>query len=281
MKVVLFCGGFGLRLGKSSETIPKPMLLIGYRPILWHVMKYYAHFGHKDFILCLGWQANVIKQYFLNYDECISNDFVFSNGGQKVELKSSDIHDWNITFVDTGMTANIGERLQAVQPYLANEERFLANYTDGLHDLDLNQLLDFHEKRQSTASFVSVRPTQSFHAVKTNGNGIVKELSPITDSGIWMNAGCFVFEPSIFDYMEPGEELVAEPFERLAAQEKLHTYKHNGFFGCMDTLKEKQRLDELYATGKAHWAVWEKLSPKSGISSMSSNGIPFQNGIPR
>ena len=141
MKVVLFCGGQGMRMREHSETLPKPMATIGYRPILWHLMKYYAHYGHKDFILCLGWQGNVIKDYFLNYNECVSNDFTLREGGN-VELANSDIHDWNITFVDTGLTANIGQRLKAVEPYLEDEEVFLANYSDGLSDLDLGLMVD-------------------------------------------------------------------------------------------------------------------------------------------
>ena len=128
MKVVLFCGGLGMRLREYSESIPKPMVPVGYRPILWHVMKYYAHFGHKDFILCLGYRADVIKEYFLDYNECLSNDFTLSQGARKIELANSDIDSWRITFVDTGMQANIGQRLKAVQPYLEGEEAFLANY---------------------------------------------------------------------------------------------------------------------------------------------------------
>ncbi len=137
MKVVLFCGGLGMRLRDYSESIPKPMVPVGYRPILWHVMRYYAHFGHKDFILCLGYRADVIKRYFLEYDETISNDFVISEGGKKVDLLASDIQDWKITFVDTGLNSNIGMRLKAVQPFLDGEEMFLANYSDGVSDLPL------------------------------------------------------------------------------------------------------------------------------------------------
>ena len=143
MKVVLFCGGLGLRLRDYAEHVPKPMVSIGYRPILWHVMKYFAHFGHKDFILCLGYRADLIKQYFLNYNECLSNDFVLSNGGKSLDLANSDIHDWKITFADTGLRSNIGQRLLAVRKYLANEEVFLANYADGLTDLDFSSYLDY------------------------------------------------------------------------------------------------------------------------------------------
>src|SRR5918995_2667667 len=137
MKVVLFCGGLGTRLGGLTDDAPKPMVKIGYRPILWHVMRYYAHFGHKDFILCLGYKADTIKSYFLKYDETISNDFVFAEGGKRVDLLGSDIQDWRITFVDTGLNSNIGQRLKAVQPFLRGEKTFLANYGDGLTDCQL------------------------------------------------------------------------------------------------------------------------------------------------
>jgi glucose-1-phosphate cytidylyltransferase len=137
VKVVLFCGGLGTRLRDLSGEVPKPMVNIGYRPILWHVMRYYAHFGHKDFILCLGYKADVIKKFFLTYEEWISNDFTLSKGGKQIELKNNDIADWNITFVDTGLHANIGQRLLAVREYVENEEMFLANYADGLTDLGL------------------------------------------------------------------------------------------------------------------------------------------------
>src|SRR5215470_8642056 len=141
MKVVLFCGGLGMRIREAGENVPKPMITIGYRPILWHVMKYYAHHGHKDFILCLGYKADTVKNYFLNYNECTSNDFVLSQGGKNMKLFNSDIQDWRITFVDTGMTSNIGQRLKAVEKHLEGEEMFLANYTDGLSDLPLPEYI--------------------------------------------------------------------------------------------------------------------------------------------
>src|SRR5579859_4730095 len=141
MKVVLFCGGLGTRMREYSETIPKPMVDIGYRPMIWHLMKYYAYFGHKDFVLCLGYRGDVIKNYFLNYSEAVSNDFVLSEGGHKLELMTSDIHDWRITFVDTGLTSNIGQRIKAVEKHVADEPEFLANYSDGLTNLPLPEHL--------------------------------------------------------------------------------------------------------------------------------------------
>ncbi len=279
MKVVLFCGGFGMRLREYSESIPKPMVPIGYRPILWHVMKYYAHFGHKDFILCLGWKANVIKQYFLNYDECLSNDFVLSSGGNSVELLKSDIQDWNITFVDTGAAACIGERLKSVQPYLQREETFLANYTDGLSDVHLPDMIDFHLQRNAIATFLSVKPTQTFHSVSMHEDGHVQDIQVIRETDTWMNGGFFVFSQELFDYLHEKEELIEEPFGRLIAKGRLCSLAYEGFWSCMDTYKEKQTLDDMYDKGNTPWAVWEgraQITPRRIASfGQRRNGTPL------
>ncbi len=178
MKVVLFCGGKGLRLREFGEETPKPMVPIGPRPIIWHLMKYYAHFGHKDFILCLGWQGHVIKDYFLNYNECVSNDFVLKQG-DRVQLLRSDISDWTITFADTGLHSNLGQRLTAVRPYLEGEECFLANYSDGVTDFHLPALIDRFHQSDSIATFLGVRPRQSFHLMDTDDDGWVSRMTPI------------------------------------------------------------------------------------------------------
>jgi glucose-1-phosphate cytidylyltransferase len=261
MKVVLFCGGFGMRMREYSESIPKPMVRIGYRPILWHIMKYYAHFGHKDFILCLGWKAEVIKDYFLNYDECLRNDFLLPSSCSQMDLLSNDIHEWNVTFVDTGATSNIGQRLKAVEHYLEDDEIFLANYADGLTDFYLPDLIDFFHKQQTIASFLSVKPkNSSFHSVKIGDSGLVQQVQPIEDSDVWMNGGFFVLRKNIFNYIEDGEELVNQPFQRLIADKQLTTMKYDGFWGCMDTFKEKQILDDKYAQGNPPWQVWKTNS---------------------
>jgi glucose-1-phosphate cytidylyltransferase len=261
MKVVLFCGGYGMRLREFSEAIPKPMVNIGYRPILWHVMKYYAHFGHKDFILCLGWKGDFIKDYFLRYDECVSNDFVLSAGGRQVELLSSDIDDWTVTFVDTGTASSIGQRLLAVERHLDGEETFLANYTDGLTDLPLPELIDFYHEQRAAAAFVAVRPNQSFHTVAFAADGSVRKIEAVGKSDVWMNGGNFVLSREIFSHMRRGEELVNEPFQRLIAQRRLAAFKYEGFWSCMDTFKEKQHLDEMYARGDARWELWKQPAP--------------------
>ena len=255
MKVVLFCGGLGTRLREYSDTIPKPMVNIGYRPILWHLMKYYAHFGHKDFILCLGYKADLIKQYFLNYDECISNNFILSDGGRTLQLLNRDIDDWRITFVDTGISSNIGQRLKAVEEHLQGEEIFLANYVDGLTDLPLPQYVKYFLDRDKIGSFLSVRPVQSFHVVSRNGD-LVTNVQDSSRSGIEMNGGYFIFRQHIFDYLRDGEELVEEPFQRLISEEQLIAYGHEGFWACMDTFKEKQLLEDLYSRGNPPWQVW-------------------------
>jgi glucose-1-phosphate cytidylyltransferase len=263
MKVVIFCGGLGMRLREYSESIPKPMVPVGSRPILWHLMRYYAHYGHKDFILCLGYKAESIKQYFLNYDETVSNDFVLQDGGKQVQLLASDIQDWKITFVDTGMNSNIGMRLKAVQSYLQDEPLFLANYSDGLSDLALPETIeDLRSRPEAVASFVGVTPTSSFHLVKVEDGGLVQSIRHIKDVGMRINGGFFVFRKEIFDWMHEGEELVQEPFQRLAAAGKLVSYPYDGFWACMDTFKEKQLLEDMYSRGQVPWEVWKSARTK-------------------
>jgi glucose-1-phosphate cytidylyltransferase len=261
MKVVLFCGGQGLRI-RDAEDIPKPMVQIGSRPILWHVMKYYAHFGHKEFILCLGHRAEVIKNYFLNYNECTSNDFVLSNGGKTLDLVNSDIHDWRITFADTGIASNLGQRLKAAEKYLDGDEEFLANYSDGLTDLPLPEQLGHFRAQNKIASFLCVRPNLSYHLVSLQqGNGnLVTGIHAINNGDLRINGGFFIFKKQIFDYMRDKEELVIEPFQRLVQEQKLIGYPYDGFWASMDTFKDKQQLESLCAGGAAPWEVWKSAA---------------------
>ena len=257
MKVVLFCGGLGTRLREHSDTIPKPLVQIGYRPMIWHLMRYYAHFGHKDFILCLGYRGDMIKEYFVNYNEWLSNDFVLSNGGKTIEPLNSDIHDWKITFVETGLHSNIGQRLLAVRDHLQGEEYFLANYSDALSDLPLDKYLQASQQRGLVASFVTVRTWQSFHAVYAEDDGLVTHIGPIRDSDFWLNGGFFHFRKDIFNYIEEGEELVDAPFNRLAEQKQLYSYRHKGFWSAMDTFKDKITFDRMNGLGNKPWEVWK------------------------
>jgi glucose-1-phosphate cytidylyltransferase len=257
MKVVLFCGGLGLRIRDDSQNIPKPMVSIGYRPILWHVMKYYASYGHKDFILCLGYRADCIKDYFLNYNEAVSNDCVISGAGQSIELLATDIHDWRITMVDTGYSSNIGERLKAVEKYVRDEEMFLANYSDNLTDFPLPRLIDKMKETGKIAGFMAVKPAVSFHVVNFGQGNTVAAVQDVRDSEIWVNGGNFVLRPPIFDYMKEGDELVLGPFARLIEDGELLACQYEGFWCPMDTFKDKQRLDYLYEHDKAPWQVWK------------------------
>jgi len=256
MKVVLFCGGLGLRLREHAESLPKPMVSVGYRPILWHVMKYYAHHGHKDFVLCLGYKADAIKRYFLNYDEAHSNDFVLTDGGRSLELLSSDIDDWRITFVDTGLHANIGQRLLAVRGQVQDEELFLASYSDCVTDAPLPRLVEDFQQRGKVGAFLSVRPVVPGHFISQRENGLVSSITNPKDSGLWVNGGYFIFRPEIFDHIEDGDELVIEPFQRLIAKRQLITYPYEGFWAPMDTLGDRQELESLFERGRAPWAVW-------------------------
>jgi glucose-1-phosphate cytidylyltransferase len=256
VKVVIFCGGQGLRMREASQALPKPLIPIGNRPVLWHVMKYYAHFGFRDFVLCLGYKAEAIKHFFLTYSEAMANDFVLSDGGTKVHLLKTDIHDWNITFVDTGMRSSIGERLRAVRTHLVGDEYFLANYGDTLTDADVSAMVAHTKAAGATASFLAVRPNYSFHVVSMDGSGVVDGLHDVTRSDVWINGGYFVVRSELLDDLRPGEDLVEEPFRRLMARGRLLAQRHHGFWAPMDTLKDKEQLEDLHESGRAPWQLW-------------------------
>jgi glucose-1-phosphate cytidylyltransferase len=254
MKVVLFCGGRGIRLREHSETVPKPMVTIGYRPILWHVMRYYAHYGHRDFILCLGYRADAIKDYFLNYREAVSNDFVLSDGGRQIELLTSDIADWRITFADTGLDTTIGERLRRVRHLLDGEDMFLANYGDTLTDAPLDRLIETFRAGDAVASFLAVRPVgYPFRIIRSDDGDRVDALVRPGDTDLWINGGYFLLRPEVFDVLEPGDELVEAPFARLIAAGRLHATKYEGFWGPLDTLRDLELLEGLASSERAPW----------------------------
>lgn len=257
MKVVLFCGGMGMRLYPQTENIPKPMIHIGNRPILWNLMKYYSYFGHKDFILCLGYKGDMIKEYFLNYNECLTNDFIYSYGGKNLELLNSDIDEWKITFVDTGLHSSVGERFKAVEKYLEGEEIFLANYSDAVTNLYLPNLINYFIKNKKIGCFLSVPPPHTFHICTSNEDGVIVSINHVAQSGIRINGGFFIFRKEIFKYIKEKEDLVNEPLQRLIDKKELINYEYNGFWANMDTYKDKQKLDDLYSSGKAYWEVWK------------------------
>lgn len=253
MKVVLFCGGLGTRIRDYSESVPKPMIPVGQQPILWHLMKYYSHHGHRDFVLCLGYKANTIKEFFLNWEHSTFSDCVISDAGRKVEFIGETPSDWRVALIDTGIWRNIGERLCAVREHVKDEEMFLANYSDGLSDVPLQNMIDLLKTSGKTACFLAVRPPLTFHLVEFDPDGQVKRLRASGDSDIWINAGFFVFRNRIFDYIKEGEELVNEPFRRLIEDGELIAYRHTGFFRPMDTLKDKQILEEMVERGEMPW----------------------------
>jgi glucose-1-phosphate cytidylyltransferase len=255
MKVVLFCGGLGTRIRDYSESIPKPMIPIGQQPMLLHIMQYYSHYGHRDFILCLGYKANVIKDYFLTLKPATLGNVVISNFCKNVEVLGANPPDWRITLVDTGIWRNIGERLLAVRHLLRNEEYFLANYSDGLTDAPLPDMIDRLKRTGKVGCFIAVRPSFNFHLVEFDSAGGVSRLCSSHETQMWINGGYFVFRNDIFEYIREGEELVSQPFNRMIEAGELLAYKYEGFWRAMDTLRDKQVLEDMIDNGTMPWRV--------------------------
>jgi glucose-1-phosphate cytidylyltransferase len=255
MKVVIFCGGLGVRMGEETRRIPKPMIEIGGRPILWHIMRYYSMWGHDEFILCLGYKGEVVKQFFLSYNGALLNDFVLDHDvtGTRVELLSRDLDKWRITFVDTGMNATIGERLKAVESFIGADGTFLATYGDGLTDAPLPTVIQAFHESGKMALFLSVRPQFNAHTITTDAEGNVLSVEDLSRSDVRINGGFFVFKREILNLIEPGDELVEETFARLIAERELVAYRYDGFFGAMDTIKDRQLLENLHESGQAPW----------------------------
>lgn len=251
---MLFCGGKGMRLREYSDVVPKPMVPVGNRPILWHVMKYYAQYGHTDFILALGHNAVAIKDFFLNYEEAISNDFVLSSGGRKKQLLTSDIDDWTITFVDTGVNAEIGQRLSRVKQYLKGEDMFLANYADGVTDLNLNKYIDTFAATGRAGGLLAVRPPQSYHVVTVHDSEPTG-IGPISGADLWLNGGYFVFRPEVFDYLERHIDLADGALTEMIENRDLYTHQFEGFWSPLDTFKDKQHLDAIFESGDVPWLL--------------------------
>ncbi|WP_274425409.1 sugar phosphate nucleotidyltransferase [Chelativorans sp. YIM 93263] len=254
MKVVLFCGGLGTRIRDYSESLPKPMIPLGHRPILHHVMQYYSDYGHDDFVLCLGYKANVIKDFFLNFRPQSFQDCVISDGGRNIEVLGEMNRDWRVTLIDTGIWRNIGERLWAVRGHVSDQEIFLANYSDGLTDVDLDEMTARFEASGKIGCFLAVRPPLTYHLADIADDGHVREFRSSDRSDIWINGGYFLFRREIFDYIQEGEELVIEPFERLIREDKLMAYKHEGFWRSMDTLRDWQALQDMVEKGEMPWS---------------------------
>jgi glucose-1-phosphate cytidylyltransferase len=258
MKVVLFCGGLGMRMRDGVTNAPKPMAMIGDRPLLWHVMRYYAHHGHTDFVLCLGYGASAVKDFFLTYDETRSNDFVLEGGGaHKVQLFNTDIADWRITFVDTGLHSAIGERLRRVRRFVEGEEMFLANYADVLTDAPLPDMTARFAASNAVVSLLAVPPQSSHHVVDVDEDGRITQVTPMRDLRQWENGGYFALRPEIFDHLREGEDLVEDAVVRLVTQRRVLAYPYKGYWSPADTVKERAQLEDMYYRGLCPWMVWD------------------------
>lgn len=256
MKVVILAGGLGTRLSEETEIRPKPMVEIGGKPILWHIMKIYSHYGFNEFIVCLGYKGYIIKEYFTNYFTHQS-DITIDLKYRTTEIHDSKAEPWRVTLVDTGYNTQTGGRVKRIQKYVG-KETFMLTYGDGLGDVDIRSLLDFHKKNSLFATITAVQTPGRFGALHLDDKDHVLEFKekPKGD-GAWINGGFFVLEPDIFDYIQ-GDETVweKEPLENLARDGRLAAFKHNGFWHPMDTLRDKYYLENLWQSGKAPWKVW-------------------------
>jgi glucose-1-phosphate cytidylyltransferase len=260
MKAVILCGGQGTRLREETEFKPKPMVTIGAMPILWHVMKIYSHYGIKDFVLCLGYRGDMIKQYFLN-QELMGRDFTISLKGGKKTIHDGDsgIEDWNITLADTGANAMTGARVKRIEKYI-DEDEFLLTYGDGLVDVDINETIKFNRQAKTIGTLTGVNPQSKYGMVRTDEKGMVNDFveKPVLFNE-YVNGGFYVFKKGLFDYLKSEDSCVleSEPFHALAKKRQLSMYKHKGFFHCMDTYKDYIDLNKIWDSGKVPWKVWK------------------------
>jgi glucose-1-phosphate cytidylyltransferase len=260
MKCVILCGGKGTRMKEETEFKPKPMVRVGQKPILWHIMKIYSHYGVKDFILCLGYKGEMIKEYFLNYRE-FNNDFTLdlSSDTKKIVIHNKDLEDWRITFADTGEDSMTGSRIAQIEKYIGNDEEFFLTYGDGLSDVNINELYKFHKAKGRIATLTAVKPFSYFGIVELD-NGLVKKFQekPILEGVI--SGGFFVCNRKIFKYLskDPSCVFEQEPLRKLAKDNQLSAFEHNGFWFAMDTYKHVETLNKMLLEGDAPWMVWEK-----------------------
>lgn len=256
MKAVILAGGYGTRISEESQFKPKPMIEIGGMPILWHIMKWYSHFGHNDFIICCGYKQQVIKDFFANYFLYNSDvTFDFTNGG-RMTVHNEHTEDWRVTVVDTGLDTLTGGRLKKIRRFLNDGESFLMTYGDGVADVDINASIAFHQKSGTLATLTGVLPEGRFGVMDMEGERITsfREKSK-TDMG-WINGGYMVLEPQVIEYIKEDIMFESTPLETLAAEGQLSCYKHHGFWQCMDTMRDKEKLEKLLAENKAPWKVW-------------------------
>jgi len=263
VKVVLFCGGLGMRMRDGESRTPKPMASVGERPLLWHVMRYYAYYGHTDFVLCLGYGAAAVKDFFLHYDETRSNDFVLESGAREVTLFRTDISDWRITFVDTGLNSSIGERLRRVRHFVEDEPMFMANYADVLTNAPLPEMIERFESSDAIVSLLAVPPQSSHHAVDIAEDGTITQVTPMRDLRHWENGGYFLMRPEIFEELHEDEDLMEDVIVRLVRRGRVLAYPYKGYWSPADTVKERAQLEERYQRADCPWMIWD--SERSGI----------------
>lgn len=259
MKTVILCGGRGTRLGEHGVSVPKALIEIGGRPVLWHLMKIYAHYGSKDFILCLGFLGDAIKRYFLEH-HWLYSDFTLEMsraGDYRLSNRAADSEDWRITFAGTGFDTNTGGRVKRIEKYVGDDETFCVTYGDGLADIDLRALLEFHHSHGRLATLTAVHPRSNFGVMKLDAEGAVTEFQEKPVITEWVNGGFFVFNRKVFDYLDENCVLEREPLERLATERQLMAYRHKGFWKCVDTYKDNLEFNQLWDTGRAEWKVWE------------------------
>lgn len=258
MKVVILCGGMGTRMREETEFKPKPLVPIGRMPVLWHIMKIYSHYGFRDFILCLGYKGEMIKEYFLNFEE-MTNDFTLNLRSKKEKVTHHNkerLEDWNITFVDTGFETNTGGRVKGIE-HLVDGDEFFLTYGDGLSNVNISKLLDYHRSKKKVGTLTAINPTSPFGIIEV-ANGIAKSFKEKPRLEGLINGGFFVFNKKIFDYLEENSILEEEPLKRLTAEKGLAVYEHNDFWQCMDTFKDVERLNKMWREGDTPWKVWER-----------------------
>lgn len=259
MKTVILCGGQGTRLREETEYRPKPLVEVGGRPILWHILKTYSHYGHRDFVLCLGYRGNMIKDYFLSY-EAMTNDFTICLGAQHA-IQYHGAHneqDFHVTLADTGMNAMTGSRVKQIERYIGDDDTFMVTYGDGIADIDIGALLDFHRSHDRIATVTSVRPISRYGLLDFDTRQQVLRFAEKPNDDGWISAGYFVFNRRVFDYLsdDPATVLERGPLERLTQEGQLMAFRHEGFFFAMDTYREYLYLNELWDSGQAPWKVW-------------------------
>lgn len=259
MKVVILAGGLGTRISEESYLKPKPMIEIGEKPILWHIMKLYSHYGFNDFVICLGYKGYIIKQYFADYYLHMSDlTFDFTKGNE-MTVHNNVAEPWRVTLVDTGLNTQTGGRIKRIQKYIGDEP-FMLTYGDGVSDLNISELVAYHKEKKTLATMTASQPGGRYGVLEIDdGNSITSFREKAVEDGGWINAGFMVLEPEVFDYISDDEAEVFEraPLEQLAADGNLSAYKYEGFWRCMDTQRDKSALEEMYQSGNAPWMVWE------------------------